>query len=424
MKEQWRQQMQQKMADYRQPAPDVSWSELNQAMAARKRSASMFPVWSRRIAASIAFLLLSGAGYWIVFHQRSAEEARSDYPSLSEQVPSLIGQESLSSPLLSRHTPAKVSQALEEETADRESFVTASQEDTVTIVREDTVSIHQVRPTKREQIPTYSSSYPNTYRKPTTTFDNRLTARLYLSNGMAGGKSDFSSVSKVLQPNGENENSESIEQNKDPLDDSNGESTDCKNGSEEEEVQQGARRCTTRSRTDSESDTYRDVRTDEHIRHHQPIRIGLQLRYQVDNRWSIETGLTYTRLNADITRTTDGQSVELEQALTYLGIPLQASYLIWGYRRFSVYVSAGALVEKMVDGKRTMQGRKEKVSIHPLQVSLNSAVGAEYRFVDWLSLFAEPGLSYSFDNGSSIPTIYQETPLNFNLNLGFRFNIK
>ena len=131
-----------------------------------------------------------------------------------------------------------------------------------------------------------------------------------------------------------------------------------------------------------------------------------------------------TRLNADITRTTDGQSVELEQALTYLGIPLQASYLIWGYRRFSVYVSAGALVEKMVDGKRTMQGRKEKVSIHPLQVSLNSAVGAEYRFVDWLSLFAEPGLSYSFDNGSSIPTIYQETPLNFNLNLGFRFNIK
>ena len=38
-------------------------------------------------------------------------------------------------------------------------------------------------------------------------------------------------------------------------------------------------------------------------------------------------------------------------------------------------------------------------------------------------IYAEPGVAYYFDNESSLPTIYQEKPFNFNLNMGLRFNL-
>ena len=65
MKEQWRQQMQQKMADYRQPAPKVSWDALNKALANNKPKAKIVPMWMRRIAAAVAILLVSTWATWL-----------------------------------------------------------------------------------------------------------------------------------------------------------------------------------------------------------------------------------------------------------------------------------------------------------------------------------------------------------------------
>ena len=90
------------------------------------------------------------------------------------------------------------------------------------------------------------------------------------------------------------------------------------------------------------------------------------------------------------------------------------------------------IVEKMVKGSQTSQtvvnGQKEPehtedVSIRPLQVSLTCGVGVEYKADRILSIYAEPGLTYHFDNHSVVPTFYQDKPLGFNLNVGLRFNI-
>jgi len=70
------------------------------------------------------------------------------------------------------------------------------------------------------------------------------------------------------------------------------------------------------------------------------------------------------------------------------------------------------------------QERTESVSIRPLQLSVNGALGVEFNLSHLFSIYAEPGMGYYFDNGSSIPTYYQDKPFNFNLNLGLRFNIK
>ena len=48
MNEQWIKQMQQKMADYKQPAPEVSWEAIDKAIAASKpHKVIPFNYWMR-----------------------------------------------------------------------------------------------------------------------------------------------------------------------------------------------------------------------------------------------------------------------------------------------------------------------------------------------------------------------------------------
>ena len=66
----------------------------------------------------------------------------------------------------------------------------------------------------------------------------------------------------------------------------------------------------------------------------------------------------------------------------------------------------------------------ESVSIRPLQFSVNGAIGVEFNLSCRFSIYAEPGIGYYFDNGSSLPTYYRDKPFSFNLNVGLKFNIK
>ena len=59
--------MQQKLADYRRPAPELSWDEIDKVLEARQSR----PLWVRRVAAVAVLLLIAGAGY-LAFHQKEA----------------------------------------------------------------------------------------------------------------------------------------------------------------------------------------------------------------------------------------------------------------------------------------------------------------------------------------------------------------
>ena len=48
----------------------------------------------------------------------------------------------------------------------------------------------------------------------------------------------------------------------------------------------------------------------------------------------------------------------------------------------------------------------------------------QYDFSKLVGVYLEPGVSYYFDNGSDVRTIYKDKPFNFNLNLGVRFTIR
>lgn len=176
----------------------------------------------------------------------------------------------------------------------------------------------------------------------------------------------------------------------------------------------------------------RDVEQKTEYDHHLPIRIGLSVAYALTDRLSISSGLTYTRLSSDIKDASRESKYIGEQRLHYVGIPVNVSYKVASFRWLGLYGTAGVLAEKCVSGT-TDEGYVENntmkytnthdISSKPLQMSVNAGVGIQFDFVDNVGIYAEPGLSYYFDDGSALQTIYKEKPLNFNLNVGVRFKL-
>lgn len=176
----------------------------------------------------------------------------------------------------------------------------------------------------------------------------------------------------------------------------------------------------------------RDVEQKTEYDHHLPIRIGLSVAYALTDRLSISSGLTYTRLASDIKDASRESKYIGEQRLHYVGIPVNVSYKVVSLRWLGLYGTAGVLAEKCVSGT-TDEGYAENntmkytntqdISSKPLQMSVNAGVGIQFDFIDNVGIYAEPGLSYYFDDGSALQTIYKEKPLNFNLNVGVRFKL-
>ena len=167
-------------------------------------------------------------------------------------------------------------------------------------------------------------------------------------------------------------------------------------------------------------------------KHRLPVRVGFNVAYRLTDRLSVESGVSYTRLSSDMKDGTKDNYSSGSQKLDYIGVPLNVKYRAFGYRRLSVYASAGLLTEKCVSGKTTheyvISGEKKKheaedVAAKPWQLSVNAALGAQFDVLRNVGVYVEPGVSYYFDDRSTLSTIYKEKPLNFNLNLGVRYTI-
>ena len=443
--------MQQKMAGYEEPDIDLSWDEIDKALEANRLKASeterpkakVIPLWQRRVAAAAVGLLLVGVGFWTL--QRQPPEAVVQNRGVWSEERGVRNEEcgvrapasaqsvrAMPPRVISLHTPHSTllgnppSEAADEESLPTNEADERSTEEATGESEEATQTQEESRaPSLRPTSPTVI--YPSDIRKQASS-GNRLTAKVYISNTTTGYSSMLSSTQRILIPKGSDSPTDkptlgtnvdtpggaeegSDATNYDPPSDGN---TDSNNEEEGNTDQQ------TGKTRQGETGQYHTQHTDETTHHHQPVRIGLSLRYKLNERWSVESGLTYTRLSSDFTKTVDGQSSTTEQHLTYIGIPVSVSYLLWGSRYLNAYVSAGGMVEKMVKGSQQTFNTTTSVTLRPLQFSLSSAIGAEFNINRQFSLYVEPGIGYWFDNGSSLPTYYQDKPFSFSLNLGFR----
>lgn len=172
----------------------------------------------------------------------------------------------------------------------------------------------------------------------------------------------------------------------------------------------------------------KEVKTD--IKYHLPIRAGISFAYKINERFSLGSGVTYTNLTSDMREGSDSHYFTGEQTLHYVGIPLNMRYNIVSWKGLELYASSGLLAEKCVSGKlkkkyilnnQVEKEETQNMNEKPLQWSVNASAGLQYNITPSIGLYAEPGVSYYFKDGTSLKTIYKDKPFNFNFNLGLRF---
>ena len=429
MNEQWTEQLRQKMADYQRPAPEVSWDEIEQALTAGKTARTRM-LWLQRAAAAAVVLLIAAAAYWTIDKEPQTAENRlqtTDNKLQTAENKLQTAENKLQTAdsklqVLCRAKRQSRAQSSEREQARPQVQAQSSKPE---VRRTEEPEARNEEPEARNEEPELRNEEPNAQSSMVNgqwsmvkaqssklqaqssklqaqslklqAQSSKLTAKVYMSNMMADSrrsasfytptnKTSYSSHTEfIAQAGSENSN------------EGNGGFNDLTNY---KEVTVYDTIITTKM-----------VQTDQHIHHRQPIRFGLSLRYQLDDRWSVESGLSYTRLSSDITTVEAGMTTVTEQRLNYIGLPLNVGYDLWKNRTFGLYVTAGGMIEK-------------RLGATPWLFSLNAAAGAEYRLNNHFSLYAEPGLGYYFPDGSATPTIYQDRPLNFNLSLGLRFHLK
>lgn len=164
------------------------------------------------------------------------------------------------------------------------------------------------------------------------------------------------------------------------------------------------------------------------VKHKMPVSFGLSVSRYLNDRFSLQTGLTYSFLSSEW-KTNGEYHSKTKQKLHFIGIPLALSYKIAEWNRFNFYAAAGAMTEVNVAGKRKTQffsetkkinQSRERVRMEEWLWSVNARAGVSYPLIRFVSAFAEVGAGYYFDNGSAIETIHSEKPFNVSLQIGFR----
>ena len=162
--------------------------------------------------------------------------------------------------------------------------------------------------------------------------------------------------------------------------------------------------------------------------HYMPVTFSLALKYKLNSRFGLETGLSYSSLKSEFEIGTDGNAIREQQAIHYLGIPLKGTYNIYDIRRWNLYGSLGAKLEIPVYAPFStsyyvngMKELEEKSILHaPLQWSVGTGLGLQYNLTPNIGFFAEPSLQYYIPTGSNIETYRTEHPFTFSLPIGIR----
>ena len=442
--QQWLKHLSDKLNDYEEPAPEGLWDDIADSLSddaavpkpEKKRHAAVMPLWLRHVSAAAAVVAIAVA-IWLAagidttkIDQQPAETYtdntlnNDNIPTLAEtdtrreaekvmenttsstnipvrSLASATGSVVATTQIADASTASHEINAVQEKNVNQENKVTqagnAAKEEKVDSVNIGTPT-YSTSPTRRENIAENRQGYNQPVIQATKrAAASRLALNLYAAN--------LTGASSNVRENGPNLRSQYM----------SGEGI-----SEFSDIQTVVKM----------SNTNKVV---EHKMHHKfPVRAGLSVRYNFNNRFGVSTGLQYSYLASDFSWGSAKSYYAGNQKLHYLGIPVNLTYDIWSNDRFSIYASGGMTMEKCIDGSVTtdyilngdFQTRKtEGATEKRLQWSATAAVGVQFRLVSRLSLYAEPGACYYIDNHSSTDNIYKERPFNFNFNLGLRFSL-
>ena len=430
MKDKWAQQFQEKMGGYEMAAPEMEWANIDKALAKNRRP-HMGIIWGRRIAvaAAVGMMVIGGARVLL----QGLEAGGEDAPQQN------CGERWLT--LRQERTTGK-----EGRLAGKEGRL-AGKEGRLLAVADAVNDVEEMEAVWHEgAFLSKSDGADNNINNKDINGEIR-TSRSVDGQKRGSENNNKSRIEKYYNPGSEKYYNPRSEKNNNRMYYHGGEliaavymqNTMTANGTIGMAKQMNA---TTVSNTPygSVSDEFRsgsldflaesnpkDIRYD----HNRPIKVGISVRYDIDNRWSISSGLTYSYLRSSFDYSEGKAFGSGVQKLHYVGLPLAVDYNIISAKKLKVYLSAGGEVQKLVCGKATMDGvnipeadANHDIKEGGMQWSLNAAIGAEYNFVDNFGIYIEPGVSQYIDNHSKVDNYYKYKPTNFSLNVGLRLSIR
>lgn len=417
MEERWITDIRSKMTDYQATLPDGLLEKAKQEASIRKKQAAkgkrkalIVPMWSK-IAAAAMVIALCCVSAWLFLHEDSAQTPLAINRSVEESIDNATqavpdaGEAGLEEPARNIYPRQLNSPKAEKILYAQVLPIEDIKEETIQEDSEKVISTPQKRYHEGKEPRKISTmrhhEYTNESAMPRLRNKGKLAMSGYIS-GAFGNSGSSVYGSPFVQS-----------------------FTDSKGGQPSED------RPTIYA--NSESELLMSTQSATRTNHHQPIKAGVSLRIPLSNRWSVSTGATYSYLGSDISQETGNARMETKQKLHYVGIPVNVNYSVLRTNRLNLYASAGVEVEKLVSGKQDTEhyegntftkATSQSVKEGRPQISGNVAVGAEFRIVNQLSIYAEPGLAYHFDNGSDVENIYKEKPLNLNVQVGLRWELK
>ena len=388
MKENWKEQMKQKLEGHKMPPPAGLWEYISQEVGLESEAATENPTksfvrWYWAIAALVVALL----GFFALYQFDNNEPkviANNDSKTVSSNPPEKKSEEAerTEEPLMA-DTPSLLALASNNTEAETSIEEPADEPQNETIVETQQPVLEE---TMTETNQPKQTNLPDIIEPSTTALQsecsNRWTIGLAGSNGLLlANNSDTQPLN--LDQGYYNGDFYSI-----------GNSNSYKGSNDKE------------SKTDIVS------------KHNIPLRLGISLQYRLNNRFALYSGISYTYLKSEISVPLYNNSYD--QKLSYLGIPLGISWQIWFTEHMSIYLSGGTMIDKCISAKVT----EGKLDSHPWQWSVNASVGAEYKIIRQLGIYLEPSLGYYFDDGTSLEHYYKEHPLAPSIQFGLRFHLK
>lgn len=165
-----------------------------------------------------------------------------------------------------------------------------------------------------------------------------------------------------------------------------------------------------------------------------PLSFGAGVRFYLNNKLSIGTGINYSMLTRTFTGTyteqpgvpakiTNGQVLHTMQ---YVGVPLGVYYDIIRTGDFLFYVYGNGQAEYCVSNKYDILGSNGEVRysepVKGLQYSAGVGLGVEFKLADKLGLYLDPGARYYFDCNQP-RSMRTARPFMISFEAGLRFDL-
>ncbi len=166
------------------------------------------------------------------------------------------------------------------------------------------------------------------------------------------------------------------------------------------------------------------------LHHKYPISAGVLFNYDFYKGLGVETGLIYSYMESK-SETFNKYTYQVTQRVHYLGIPVYLTYSFRPDRIVNPYVNAGVMAEFVADASsrldvksqdKLIKTETEHIEAPGAIFSLHFGAGLNFRVMEHMGIFAEPGVSCYFANASHPSTYNTFTPLQFRFKLGFRFS--